>query len=123
MTEADWDACADPTPMLAFLRGKASDRRLRLFAVACCRRIWHLLRDDRSRHGLETLEQSCDGVISPENLTLAAALTSAAYADASTAVESADARSSPLALRLRLLAYHYAAEAVDRSFRSASQFI
>jgi hypothetical protein len=37
VTEADWDACADPTPMLDFLRGKASDRKLRLFAVACTR--------------------------------------------------------------------------------------
>ena len=27
MTEAEWLACEDPTPVLAFLRGKASDRR------------------------------------------------------------------------------------------------
>jgi hypothetical protein len=26
MTEAEWLACADPGPMLAFLRGKARDR-------------------------------------------------------------------------------------------------
>jgi hypothetical protein len=47
MTEAEWLAAADPGPMLDFLRGRggATDRKLRLFAVACCRRVWHLFSD------------------------------------------------------------------------------
>jgi hypothetical protein len=37
MTEAEWNDAASPYSCLEFLRGKASDRKLRLFACACCR--------------------------------------------------------------------------------------
>jgi hypothetical protein len=39
MTEAEWLACDDPNPMLHFVVGKASDRKARLFAFACCRTV------------------------------------------------------------------------------------
>ena len=37
MTEAEWLAATDPTPMLEFLKKTASTRKLLLFAVECCR--------------------------------------------------------------------------------------
>jgi hypothetical protein len=60
VTEAEWLACDDPAPMLESLRG-ASSRKLRLFAVACCRRLWEHLADDRTRRAVETAEAFADG--------------------------------------------------------------
>jgi hypothetical protein len=61
MTETEWLACRDPVPLLNFLRGRLSERRLRLFACACARRVWHLLSDDRSRRAVEVAERHADG--------------------------------------------------------------
>ena len=60
MTEADWNNCTDPQKMLEFLRPRITARKLRLFGIACCRHVWHLLRDSRSWHALEMVEVTAD---------------------------------------------------------------
>ena len=49
MTEQEWLQATNPEAMLEYLRGKASNRKLRLFAVVCCRHTWSLVEDDRKR--------------------------------------------------------------------------
>ncbi len=60
MTEAEWLACKDPSPMLEFVHRKVSERKLRLFSCGCCRRIWSLLTDNRSRSAVELAERLSD---------------------------------------------------------------
>src|SRR5579871_3392286 len=79
MTESDWINCTEPKKMLEFLRDKASDRKLRLFACSCCRCMWGLLADDAWRRNLvELTERFADGVASLADLETARRLTEAA---------------------------------------------
>jgi len=70
MNEAEWLKATDPAPMLRFLGtgGRASDRKLRLFAVACCRNVRSLMRAKRSQNVLEVSERFADGLASREDL-------------------------------------------------------
>src|SRR5688572_9305548 len=72
MTEEQWLACDDASDLLRLLRDfsrvRVSDRRQRLASVACCRQIWDLLSDARSRRAVEVAEAFADGAASAEEL-------------------------------------------------------
>jgi hypothetical protein len=61
MNESEWLACEGPRRMLKFLQGRVSHRKLRLFAVAYCRRIWDLLPDHRCRRAVQLAEAFAEG--------------------------------------------------------------
>jgi hypothetical protein len=92
MTETEWRTSTDPDAMLDFLLGKSrggvltwlglrrpretgqlrtSERKLRLYACACCRRIWDFMPDRRSREAVEVSEQYADGLANKEELLTA----------------------------------------------------
>jgi hypothetical protein len=73
MTDSEWLKATDPKAMLTFLResGWADERRGRLFACACVRRIWLLLADETSQTAVEVAERFADGLASEEELNQA----------------------------------------------------
>ncbi|HZU36203.1 MAG TPA: hypothetical protein VFA18_09855 [Gemmataceae bacterium] len=98
MTEADWASSDAPEAMLRSLLGvsstrerlrawlpwpahraaqqrpqRPSERKLRLYGCACCRAIWELLRNEKSRQAVETSERYADGEADMEALNAAGA--------------------------------------------------
>ena len=68
MNETTWLATTRPMPLLNFLGDRATERKRRLFAVACCRRIWHLLGDGCLRAAVEAGEEFADNPHSEDAL-------------------------------------------------------
>jgi hypothetical protein len=99
MTEAEWNACTDPVVMLESLRGnatsdfeeatKGNNRKCRLFACACCRRIWDWIKDARSQKAVDVAERFADGVASEEERMCQCAAAANAENDAQRTKQSA----------------------------------
>jgi len=61
MTEEEWLSKAQPKDMLDFLQGRSTQRKLRLFACACSRRVFHLLEDEQFWRIVDVIESLVDG--------------------------------------------------------------
>jgi hypothetical protein len=73
MTEEEWLFSDDPRKMLAFIGGETSERKVRLFACACSRRVWSLFKDERNRKAVEVAECHADARVGVSELRAAAA--------------------------------------------------
>ena len=61
MTEKQWLACKNPLTMLFETQLPSADRKRRLFAVACARRVAHRLPDQKCEPAFEVVEKFADG--------------------------------------------------------------
>jgi len=82
MTEQEWLECVEPKKMLKFVRGKLSERRRRLLAVAFCGRVVHLFWDESLNSAIEVAERHADGKASDTELAVVREEMSRAYMDA-----------------------------------------
>src|SRR4051794_31166303 len=102
MTDEQWLCSTEPILMLEFLReGRvaAEDRKLRLFAAACCRRVWHLL-DAGGRAAVEASERFADGLADEAELRAAVWANRGPDIDVRTAVDHAAVGAWPPAVAL-----------------------
>jgi hypothetical protein len=114
MTEAEWLGCEDVTALLKCLGEKASARKLRLFGVACCRSVWHLLKHVRSRRAVETAERHADGLASDEELDDARSGAAAAFRAESRKVYASDTAAAARAAETVCCLPSSAADAASR---------
>src|SRR4051812_6514918 len=94
LREAGWLSAEDPTALLLDLkqhhgvaRGAGGRRRLRLFACACCRRVWRLFADEDGRRAVEVAERYADGRAGRDELVAAGQSAEAAVRRALARVE------------------------------------
>ena len=79
MTETQWLAATDPKKLLKHLHSRTRERKRRLYAVACCRRVWQHFRGPQCHACLEVAEQFADGAADVHTVSAAEEKAMAAY--------------------------------------------
>jgi hypothetical protein len=60
MNELQWLASDDPGEMMEFLNFREPSRKKRLFGVAVCNHVWHLIEEECGRDVLAKYEEEVD---------------------------------------------------------------
>jgi hypothetical protein len=71
MADTNWPWETPVAVLLRQVAAGADSKRLQQFACACCRRVEHLMRDDRSRRALDVAERFAAGQASEDDLLAA----------------------------------------------------
>jgi hypothetical protein len=72
VTRDEWLSGTDPLEMVNAVAPRLTDRKLRLFLAACCRRLYRLPTGPRWRDAVETAERFADGECGQEEMKRAA---------------------------------------------------
>jgi hypothetical protein len=68
MTETEWLTCVEPRAILFLRAARLSDRKKRLYLVACCRSIWSCIKVEKSKEAVSVAERFADGLASESEL-------------------------------------------------------
>ena len=111
MTESEWLVCDDANPMFHCLSKatRLTERKVRLFAVACCRRIAYWFTDPALGAALDVAERYADGLASEAELTAADQAALAVEEQLETEAEDDPARANAAD------AFYHAAKAVGQT--------
>jgi len=123
MTEAEWLACSDPRRVVSFVWHRMSGRKLRLFAVACCHRVWRLIRHDRCRGLVQAAEKFADGEINWQQLQVASGSNSEGGYDCwgnSACCAAREAGGAMYLMEYEMPAWYHAASAAGQRAASAA---
>ncbi len=92
VNEQEWLAATDLVPMVDFLGQKASQRKLRLFAVTCCQWVTQLGTDTSFLNSLDVAERFADGAATADELAKAEEASNEVYQECEEALSVAASR-------------------------------
>src|SRR5260370_30051757 len=101
MEARDGLGCPAPPEVVRFLKGKTRERKLGLYAVVCCGRIWEIIPEPCSPQAVKISERYADGSANYEQLEAAFMAADRGSSGQLEAVDMVPDWSKPVWLRLR----------------------